>query len=192
MRRDLRDRGRTGPDPVGTEASRPRQGGRNIPTTLAALAVAVVFTGRSEAVPGSTDEDHLPRRVDMLPVGIRKTLDPHTTVCGSDPRAGHYFTVSVKESGREFRALHFDEFACERRSAVCQPEGCLHEIYLVNGVEHRLVFRTYAREIRITNENGTVRVDVFANGRKRVLIWQKSGFMDVRYLSPPYRSKDDR
>jgi hypothetical protein len=64
---------------------------------------------------------------------------------------------------------------------VCQPEGCLHEVYLVNGDVHRLVFRTYARDIKMTNDGGMVGLVVLTAGRKRFLVWRKDGFMDVRH-----------
>jgi hypothetical protein len=56
--------------------------------------------------------------------------------------------------------LHFEDFACANRTAVCNGGGCLHEVYLESGDRHRLVFSARAWEVRLTNESGVVGIEV--------------------------------
>ena len=48
-------------------------------------------------------------------------------------------------------SLHFEDFVCANRAAVCNAGECLHEVYLESGGRHRLVFSVHARDLKMTD-----------------------------------------
>lgn len=63
-----------------------------------------------------------------LPIEIRRSLKRFERECGA-PVAGHHFSTSIEASGRRFIALHFETFYCPGSLAICDEDGCLHEIF---------------------------------------------------------------
>jgi hypothetical protein len=63
--------------------------------------------------------------------------------------------------GDEFIALHFDQFHCASRTALCTSTGCLHKIFVArDGLAHREVWHDYVQEVEMTNETGQMSVGV--------------------------------
>jgi hypothetical protein len=130
----------------------------------------------------ATERPWAPEHIEGLPLDIRKDVEGHAKACGNPPAAGHYFSLSIEGAGLRFRAQHFDDFACERRPAVCRPDGCLHEVFVDDGRRQRHVFSVYARDIKLTNEGGVAGIEVFDDAGVRQLVWNGSRFVAKRKL----------
>lgn len=115
--------------------------------------------------------------IEGLPIDIRKHVEGHARECGNPAAAAHYFSVSIEASGRRFYAQHFEELSCNRRAAVCRPEGCLHEVFLDNGGRQRQVFSIYARDIKLTNDGGTAGIEVVTDAGVRRYAWNGRRFV---------------
>lgn len=139
---------------------------------LAALTSAEVRSRGSSA----TERPWAAEHVEGLPDDIRRDIEGHARACGNAPAAAHYFSVSIEASGLRFRAQHFEDFACERRSAVCRPEGCLHEVFMDDGRRQRLVFGIYARDLKLTNDGGVAGIEVVEAGGIRTFLWNGRRF----------------
>ena len=114
-----------------------------------------------------------------LPADIRSGVDARARACGDTPAARHYFSTSITAGGRLFRSLHFEEFACGNRAAVCTVDGCLHEIYLESKGRYRRVFSTYAGDMKMGSEGGVLVIEVTggkSSGRYR---WDSNRFVLV-------------
>jgi hypothetical protein len=114
-----------------------------------------------------------------LPADIRGAVDARARACGNAPAARHYFSTSITVGGRLFRSLHFEDFACGNRVAVCTADGCLHEIYLESSGRYRRVFSTYAGDMKMGSEAGVLVVEVTggrSSGRYR---WEGNRFVPV-------------
>lgn len=93
--------------------------------------------------------------VSGLPADIRSAVDARAHACGgTPPTARHNFSTSISVGGRLFLSLHFEDFACGNRVAVCKPDGCLHEVYLESNSHYRRVFSTYAGDMKMGSEGG--------------------------------------
>jgi hypothetical protein len=125
----------------------------------------------------ATERTWAPEHVEGLPPDIRKDVEGHARACGNAPAAGHYFSVSIEASGLRFWAQHFEDFACERRAAVCRPEGCLHEVFSDDGRRQRHVFSIYARDIKLTNEGGIAGIEISDHAGVRLLVWNSRRFV---------------
>ena len=132
--------------------------------TLAAIVASLWFLGvDQQAIAHGGLADEPPRaaeHVERLPDHVRRNVAAHERACGDEPAAAHYFSISIEASGFRFRAQHFEDFACARRSAVCRPDGCLHEVFLEDSKRQQLVFSIYARDVKLTNEGGVAGLEV--------------------------------
>ncbi|MFG3757073.1 hypothetical protein, partial [Klebsiella pneumoniae] len=59
-----------------------------------------------------------------------------------------------------FIALHFEDFACAERAAICNAAGCRHDIYVSAGGPYRRVLRLQARDVTLTSRDGKVGLDI--------------------------------
>ncbi len=86
--------------------------------------------------------------IEGLPPEIRRNVLKLAPICGF-ARAQHYFSRSLSPSNSRYKfiSLHFEEFGCDDRSAVCTSSGCLHQVYASSGTGYRLVFSRYVGEL---------------------------------------------
>jgi len=145
---------------------------------LAALLTVGLANGQAVAR-GSTGSENpwAAEHVEGLPADIRRGITARERACGNKAAARHYFSVSIEAQGRRFIALHFEDFACAKRAAVCTPEGCIHEVFLEGRGGHRLVFSAHAQEVRMTNSGGILRLEVTRPGSTQSLQWNGSRFV---------------
>ena len=145
---------------------------------LAALLAVGLVNGQA-AARGSTGSENpwAAEHVEGLPADIRRGITARERACGNKASARHYFSVSIEAEGRRFISLHFEDFACSNRAAVCNPEGCLHEVYLEGRGGHRLVFSARAQDVRMTNSGGVLRLEVTGHAAKRSLRWNGRRFV---------------
>ena len=114
-----------------------------------------------------------------LPADIRSAVDARARACGNAAAARHYFSTSITVGGRLFRSLHFEDFACGNRVAVCRADGCLHEVYLESNNHYRRVFSTYAGDMKMSSEAGVLVIEVTggrSSGRYR---WDSNRFVPI-------------
>ena len=114
----------------------------------------------------------------QLPPGVRAAILNAQKICGEETASvRNGFLRYLKETnGDEFIALHFDQFNCQNRSALCTATGCLHQIFVARrGVAHHEVWRDHVQEIDMTNETGRMSANVECSGEGRrcatVLRW---------------------
>lgn len=101
-----------------------------------------------------------PEHITQLPAEIRADVARLAQTCRVAPAATHYFAVSLDTPQTRFIALHFEDFACEDRAAICNAEGCQHDIYASAGGPYRRVLRIRARDVTLTSRGGVARLDV--------------------------------
>jgi hypothetical protein len=141
---------------------------------LGSLLAACYAAGPVNARGGSGGENPWSaEHVGGLPPDIRSAVDARARGCGNAPAARHYFSTSITVGGRLFRSLHFEDFACSNRAAVCRAEGCLHEIYVEGNGHYRRVFSAYAGDMKMGSEGGVLVIEV-AGGRSSGRYWWDS------------------
>ena len=102
-------------------------------------------------------------RLQQLPSSVRAAILNAQKVCGEDSiSVRNGFIRYLKDaSGNEFVALHFDQFHCTNRSALCTPAGCLHRIFVTrDGFAHREVWHAHVQEVDVANETGRMSASV--------------------------------
>jgi len=95
-----------------------------------------------------------------LPPEVRRNVLKYEQGCGP-ARAQHYFSRSLSPSSSRYKfiSLHFEEFGCDYRSAICTPSGCLHQVYASSGTRYRLVFSGYVGELELKAIDGGVAIE---------------------------------
>ncbi len=126
----------------------------------------------------ASERPYAAEHIDLLPSDIRQGLGRLERQCGGKAAATHYFSTTIEAGGLQFRSLHFENFACERREAICRAERCLHEVYLERGGRSRRVFSAYVDDIKLINEAGIVGLQ-FAGDRPAILRWNGRTFVPV-------------
>lgn len=127
---------------------------------LSLLATALCC-GEAAARSGFATEHPLAaEHIEGLPPDIRGDALARARACGNKAAAAHYFSVSIQAGGTRFVSLHFEDFVCMNRSAVCDDGECLHRLYLDSRGRQRLVFSTRARELTMFNDGNTVGFEV--------------------------------
>ncbi len=98
--------------------------------------------------------------VDGLPPEVRRNVMKEERVCGP-ARAQHYFSRSLSPSSSRYKfiSLHFEEFGCDNRSAICGRSGCLHQVYASSGTGYRLVFSGYVDELELKVIDGEAAIE---------------------------------
>lgn len=146
---------------------------------LAGLVGAAATTGAAVARGGvARDDPFAGEHIDMLPGDIRSGLARLQAACGGKAAATHYFSTTIDAGGESFRSLHFEDFACPGRAAVCKPTGCLHEIYRVTGGRSRRVFSAYVQDVRMVDLGGVAGL-VVTGSAIRVLRWNGRAFVGI-------------
>ncbi|MGT2440850.1 hypothetical protein ACU4GH_39360 [Bradyrhizobium betae] len=143
---------------------------------LALVATVSAAEGRSSI---ASERPYAAEHIDLLPSDIRRGLSRLEHICGGKAAATHYFSTTIEAGGLHFRSLHFENFACERREAVCRVDRCLHEIYLEQDGHSRRVFSAYVEDVKLTNYGGTAGLEV-AGGGPPILRWNGRTFVPVR------------
>lgn len=148
--------------------------------TCAICAVGLIASRTLCEARGSSSSERpwAAEHVDNLPPDIRRGLAARGSAYGNSAAAGRYFSVSIDVRGLRFRSLHFEDFACDRRTAVCNAAGCLHEVYVESRGRQRLVFSVYARDLKMTGGGAAV-LQVLGPSSSRFYRW------DGRPSSPP-------
>lgn len=118
--------------------------------------------------------------IDKLPADVRRAVLSHERACGGKAAATHYFSVSISTPTQSFLSLHFEDFSCPNRAALCTAAGCLHEIYAGRGVAYRRVFSIYAEDVRLTNAGGVAGLEVKRGGATQSYRWNGSAFAPAR------------
>lgn len=118
--------------------------------------------------------------IDALPTEIRRQIFKHEQACGSKASAAHYFAVSIESGGQKFISLHFEDFVCAKRAAVCGVDGCLHEVYAEFRGRYRLVFSAHASDVKMTNDGGVVRLKIENGISTRDFKWNGRTFQSVQ------------
>lgn len=108
----------------------------------------------------ATEKPWASEHITKLPPDIRREVAKREQACGNKAAAAHYFAVSIEAQGQRFISLHFEDFACVNRPALCNQAGCLHEIYTRSPGSHRKVFSNYALDVKMTNNDGIAGLEV--------------------------------
>ena len=130
-----------------------------------ALMVCLTATGAMARASGLAQGRFSPlsyQSLQRLPPAIHKALKAAQLVCRDDVisvRTG--FLRYLKGSmGEEFIAIHFDQFGCSNRDALCSPKGCLHRVFISRAGMPREVWRGDVFEIDMSIEAGVRSIDV--------------------------------
>jgi hypothetical protein len=119
--------------------------------------------------------------IEGLPPEIRQNVSKQARICGP-ARAQHYFSRSLSPSNSRYNfiSLHFEEFGCDHRTAICRPSGCLHQVYASSGAGYRLVLSGYVGELELKAIDGQVAIETScphsAEACFRIQRWNGSNF----------------
>jgi hypothetical protein len=146
--------------------------------TMATSAVAILSMVHSATARGGFASEYpwAPEHIQRLPPDIRKAVLRQARMCGSKAAASHYFSLSIESGGGKFISLHFENFACASRTAICNDDGCLHQVYLKSNRRHRLVFATYADDIKLTDDGAKIGLEISSRGLMRHFQWNGKRF----------------
>jgi hypothetical protein len=125
----------------------------------------------------STERPWASEHIEGLPADIRQGIVARERACGNAAAAGHYFAVSIEAGGQRFISLHFEDFACRNRAAVCNGGGCLHEVYMESRGRHRLAFSARARDLRLIKEGGVAGIEVNYGASGQFFRWDGTHFV---------------
>jgi hypothetical protein len=103
---------------------------------LIVIGVSPVATGRGGM--GNSDHPWNPEHISRLPKEVTRTL---ARLCISPPNAGHYFATYFENS--RLISLHYEHVHCQTRQPLCTQAGCLHELYVLDGIRYRLLRSFY-------------------------------------------------
>jgi hypothetical protein len=151
---------------------------------LVAATAASLFGSMGLCLPSPCRADSSPGlhalHLDSLPAEVSADVHRWQATCGGTLVAGHTFARSVEISGRRFLALHFEELRWENRAAICNAEGCLHEVYVFsNGRFRRVVgLRTSELLLEARDNKVVVQVDCGLLGCLRSLRWNGNQFTE--------------
>lgn len=127
----------------------------------------------------ATERPWASEHIEGLPADIKRRIVALERGCGNAAAAAHYFAVSIEAGGQRFLSLHFEEFACRNRAAVCNGNGCLHEIYAEARGRYRIVFSKKALDVRMTNDRGIAEIEVLQRDTKVRYRWNGRSFTPV-------------
>ena len=150
---------------------------------LFALVVSLVSTTAIETAEArGLGQEHpfAAHHIEGLPADVRRSVLTHERACGAKAAATHYFAVSIATTTQSFLSLHFEDFFCPNRSALCTAAGCLHEIYAGKDGFFRRVFSVYAEDTLITKTGGVAGLEVRWGGATRLYRWSGRGFVPAR------------
>jgi hypothetical protein len=113
----------------------------------------------------------------VLPRYIGDVASQRLRACGYVITAGHYLSTSISVGGRQFISVDFGDFGC---SAVCNAEGCLHEVYVESRSRYQRVFRAYARDVTMRLDGSVLNIEVSSGRSNRTYRWNGTMFVPVR------------
>lgn len=146
--------------------------------TFALLLGCPLACGQAMARASSaTENPWAAEHIEGLPTDIRSAVRARARACGNEAAAVHYFSVSITTAGARFVSLHFEDFACTNRAAVCDDGLCLHQLYLDHRGRQRLVFNTRAHDLRMFNDGDTVGVEVMGGPSAGRYRWHRGRFV---------------
>jgi hypothetical protein len=133
---------------------------------LSVLVLVIVSTGAdafSTTATGGRWSNLRVERLQQLPSPVHAALLNAQKACGEESisvRSG--FIRSLKDAnGNELIVLHFDQFHCANRSALCTSSGCLHQIFLARrGFVHREVWHGHVQEVDLMSRGGRMLANV--------------------------------
>lgn len=156
----------------------PTLGKRVVVELLLSAAMVCVLTLSSHARGGAAQEDRWhARHVSWLPREIQNAVLQYQAPCGS-LAATHQFALSLDGGPVQLIALHYENFRCDNRRAICSNAGCLHEIFASRGGTYRLVQRIYASdiELKLVNQRPALAVERSA-GKTQIMVWNGRRFV---------------
>ena len=149
---------------------------------LMVLGTVLVFPVMENEAKGRSgiarEHPYAAEHIDLLPGDIKRSLQSLERSCGKQDTAAHYFSTTIAAGELLFRSLHFEDFACGRREAVCRFNGCLHEIYLEWGGRSRRVFSAYVSDVKLINIGDTIGLEI-TGGRHTKLVWNGHAFVPL-------------
>ena len=142
------------------------------------LLVGLLLASGQAPARGSmaTERPWAAEHIEGLPADIRRGVLARERACGNSAAAAHYFSVSIVAGGQRFISLHFEDFVCANRAAVCNAGGCLHEVYLESGGRHRLVFSARARDLKMT-DGAAAGIEVNHGTSNQFFTWNGARFV---------------
>ncbi|MGJ4941043.1 hypothetical protein ACQR1W_10765 [Bradyrhizobium sp. HKCCYLS1011] len=148
-----------------------------------AIAFALSLAGLPQAVRahGGVGQDPWnPAHLSNLPSDIRGHVKKWEAACGAPIAAAQQFALYLTIPGTQFVALHFDDFQCRNKIAVCNASGCLHEVYVANHGRYRKVLTVRARDVRLISERNAAFVEIQDGSRegRTLLRWSGSRFLN--------------
>lgn len=129
------------------------------------LMVCLTVNGANARAAGMAQGKFSPlsdERMQQLPPAIHKAFKAAQRRCMDDSinvRTG-YLRYIKGSRGEEFVAIHFDQFGCSNRDALCSPKGCPHRVFLSRGGTFREVWRGDVLEIDMSIDSGVPSIDV--------------------------------
>ena len=149
------------------------------------LLFVASFLPLAQARGGMASEDRwAPAHIDGLPGEIRRSLVRWQRMCGVPAAAEHQFALYLESPDKrhQFIALHFEQFRCTDRTALCTKAGCLHQVYVSAGGTYRLVLSTHVSELELKIVGKAPAVEIACaqspGGCLRTLIWRGSRFVE--------------
>lgn len=117
------------------------------------------------------------RHIEGLPSELRTRVLALENACGDSIAARHYFSTSIDVGNASFAALHFQNLRCRNAQVICSSKGCLHEVYIKTGQAYRRILSLYARDIRMTETDGKLEVQVSFDNGAALLRWTGRNFV---------------
>ena len=150
---------------------------RGMVTFALLLGWPLVYGPAMARASSATENPWAAEHIEGLPSDIRSAVRARARACGNKAAAVHYFSVSIATAGARFVSLHFEDFACTTRAAICDDEICLHQLYLDLRGRQRLVFSTRAHDLRMFNDGDTVGIEVIGGPSAGCYRWQGGHFV---------------
>lgn len=162
------------------------------PTPFALLLAFAVFWGclglrtTPAAAHETPDKQGQTLSIDKLPHEIGAALAAWKPACGDRLTAGALFARITEVSGRRYVTLHFEELACVDRRAICNADGCRHEVYaLSDGRFHRVFTReTVGLNLHNHDNIAVLELDCGVFGCLRALRWNGRAFLETAADGP--------
>lgn len=117
-------------------------------TFVAALALSAGLASAHGAM--RTEDQWDPRHVSQLPNEVRIVAEARLRACAGKPAASHGFTRYFTRGHVQLIGLHYEHARCGGQPVFCNPNGCLHQVYISTGGRFRLLQSSYVPEIDLT------------------------------------------
>lgn len=122
------------------------------------------------------------QHITELPPEIVKAVNRWQSACGAPLAATHSFAHYLKDQSSRYRliSLHFHALSCDNRAAVCNNQGCLHQVYISTDDTYRLAFSGNVLEatLMFIDDKPVVEIDCYLPQCPRILRWNGRRFSD--------------